>query len=120
MINIYTYKYGLIYNIKYKTFKHQSNNFLFDNDRDFKKTGCLNNKYLFITHDYKIGCVVQSWKLSSTHKRNMAKKSFPRTCQKCLFSVRYNLGHNQWTFYNFSVISYHKQNGSKLLYIYNS
>ena len=25
--------------------------------------------------------------------------------------------YNQWTFYNFSVISYHKQNWSKLLYI---
>ena len=34
-------------------------------------------------------CIFQSWTLIRGHKRNMAKSAFPRTYQKCLFSVCY-------------------------------
>ena len=42
---------------------------------------------------------------------------YPSTNIKYLGVYLQSWTYNQWTFYNFSVILYHKQNGSKLLYI---
>ena len=52
-------------------------------------------KYIYnVLHmkDNKYSCIkfslkVQSWTLINTHMRNVSESAFPRTFQKCLFSV---------------------------------